>query len=43
MTLHEHVERLPTLVSGQRVDQLLAVPQLETGTGDAIAYAVSWY
>lgn len=40
ITGHEIVDRLPILVSGQGVDQLLGVPKLSRGTGDAIATAV---
>lgn len=37
---HEIVDRLPILVSGQNIDQLLAVPKLESGSGELIATAV---
>lgn len=37
---HQTVDRLPILVSGQGVDQLLAVPKLDRGTGEACASAV---
>ncbi|CAH0562819.1 unnamed protein product [Brassicogethes aeneus] len=37
---HKTVDRLPILVSGQGVDQLLAVPKLSHGTGEACASAV---
>lgn len=37
---HETVDRLPILVSGHGVDQLLAVPKLDRGTGEACASAV---
>ncbi|XP_063547373.1 uncharacterized protein LOC134754858 [Cydia strobilella] len=40
ITGHETVDRLPILVSGHGVDQLLAVPKLERGTGEACASAV---
>lgn len=40
ITGHETVDRLPILVSGQGVDQLLAVPKISRGTGDACAAAV---
>lgn len=40
ITGHETVDRLPILVSGQGVDQLLAVPKLDRGTGEACASAV---
>jgi hypothetical protein len=33
VTRHETVDRLPFLVSGKGVDQLLAVPKLVSGTG----------
>ena len=36
----EIVDRLPILVSGQGVDQLLCVPKLPSGTGEAAAAAV---
>lgn len=37
---NETVDRLPILVSGKGIDQLLAVPKLASGTGEAIATAV---
>lgn len=37
---HEIVDRLPILVSGQGVDQLLGIPKLSRGTGEATAAAV---
>lgn len=37
---NEIVDRLPILVSGMGVDQLLAVPKLKSGTGEAAATAV---
>lgn len=37
---HEIVDRLPILVSGKSVDQLLAVPKLASGTGESAASAV---
>lgn len=37
---HQTVDRLPILVSGKGVDQLLAVPKLENGTGELTASAV---
>lgn len=37
---NETVDRLPILVSGKGIDQLLSVPKLESGTGEAIATAV---
>ncbi|GBP79306.1 hypothetical protein EVAR_55364_1 [Eumeta japonica] len=40
ITGHKTVDRLPILVSGQGVDQLLAVPKLSHGTGEACASAV---
>jgi len=40
LTSHEHVERLPILISGAGVEQLLAVPKLASGTGEAQASAV---
>ena len=40
ITGHETVDRLPILVSGHGVDQLLAVPILKQGTGEACASAV---
>lgn len=40
ITGHETVDRLPILVSGQGVDQLLSVPKLCHGTGEACASAV---
>lgn len=40
ITGHETVDRLPILVSGQGIDQLLSVPKLDRGTGEACASAV---
>jgi len=40
ITGHKTVDRLPILVSGRNVDQLLAVPKLESGTGESTASAV---
>lgn len=40
MCEHETVDRLPILVSGKSVDQLLAIPKLISGTGKSIALAV---
>ncbi|KAK9892722.1 hypothetical protein WA026_021913 [Henosepilachna vigintioctopunctata] len=40
ITGHKTVDRLPILVSGHGVDQLLAVPKLERGTSEACASAV---
>ncbi|GBP26469.1 hypothetical protein EVAR_85971_1 [Eumeta japonica] len=40
ITGHETVDRLPILVSGQGIDQLLLVPKLDRGTGEACASAV---
>lgn len=40
ITGHKTVDRLPILVSGQGVDQLLSVPKVNCGTGDACASAV---
>lgn len=40
ITGHKVVERLPILVSGQGIDQLLAVPKLNRGTGEAAASAI---
>lgn len=40
ITGHQTVDRLPILVSGQGVDQLLAVPKLDRGTGQVCASAV---
>jgi len=37
---HETVARLPILVSGKSVDQLLAIPKLISGTGKSIASTV---
>ena len=36
----EHVDRLPVLISGAGVVQLLGVPKLSSGTGEAQADAV---
>jgi hypothetical protein len=40
ITGYETVDRLPILVSGKGVDQLLAVPKLVSGTGESAASAV---
>lgn len=40
LTSHEHVDRLPVLISGVGVEQLLGVPKLPSGTGEAQASAV---
>ena len=40
LTGNEKVDRLPILVSGLGVIQLLAVPKLPNGTGEAMAAAV---
>lgn len=40
ITGHKTVDRLPILVSGHGVDQLLAVPKLERGTSEACASTV---
>jgi hypothetical protein len=40
ITGHEHVERLPVLVSGFQVEQLLGVPKLPNGTGESTSNAV---
>lgn len=37
---YEKVDRLPILVSGEGIDQLLSVPKLSRGTGEATATAV---
>ena len=45
ITGKETVDRLPVLISGLGVDQLLGVPKLLAGTGEAMASAVhelSW-
>jgi hypothetical protein len=41
LTGKEKVDRLPVIVSGEGVSQLLAVPKLRTGTGQAQADAVA--
>ena len=40
LTTREHVDRLPVLISGVGVEQLLGVPKLPSGTGEAQAAAV---
>ena len=40
LTSKEHVDRLPVLISGVGVEQLLGVPKLSSGTGEAQAAAV---
>lgn len=37
---HETVDRLPIFVSGKRIEQLLAIPKLISGTGQSISLAV---
>lgn len=39
ITGHEVVDRLPVLVSGEGVDQLLCIPKLKSGEGENIASA----
>ena len=40
LTSKEHVDRLPVLISGAETEQLLGVPKLLSGTGEAQAAAV---
>ena len=40
LTTHQHVDRLPVLISGHGVEQLLGVPKLSSGTGKDQASAV---
>ena len=40
ITGHEKVDRLPVLVSGYQVEQLLGVPKLPNGTGEATSNAI---
>jgi len=40
LTGREHIDRLPVIVTGQGVRQLLGVPKLAAGTGEAQASAV---
>lgn len=40
ITGREQVDRLPILVSGYQVEQLLGVPKLPNGTGEVISNAV---
>jgi len=40
LSTHEHVDCLPVIVSGVGIEQLLGVPKLATGTGEARATAV---
>ena len=40
LTSHKHVYRLPVIISGAGIEQLLGVPKLLSGTGDAQASAV---
>ena len=40
LTGDEKVDRLPILVSGSGVDQLLCIPKLSAGTGEAMASAM---
>ena len=39
LTCREHVDRLPLLISGVGVEQLLGVPKLVSGMGEAQAAA----
>lgn len=40
LTTKEQVDRLPVLISGVATEQLLGVPKLSSGTGEAQAAAV---
>ena len=40
LTGHETVDRLPIIVTGKDIEQLLAIPKLTSGTGEATAEAV---
>ena len=40
LTTHEHVDRLPVLISGVGVEQLLGIPKLSSEKGSAKASAV---
>ena len=40
LTGDEKVDRLPILVSGFGINQLLSIPKLPSGTGKAVAEAV---
>ena len=40
LTSKEHIDRLPVLISGAGVEQLLGVPKLPSGTAEAQASAV---
>jgi len=40
LTSREHVDRLPVIVTGQGISQLLAVPRIASSTGQAQATAV---
>ena len=40
LTTKEHVDRLPVFISGLGVSQLLGVPKISSGTGEAKASAV---
>ena len=40
LTGEEKVDRLPIIVSGSGIDQLLSIPKLSAGTGQAMAYAM---
>ena len=40
LTSNEHIDRLPVLIFGVGVEQLLGVPKLPSGTGEAQATAV---
>lgn len=40
LTSHKHVDRLPVLVSGVGVEQLLGIPKISSGTGSAQASAI---
>ncbi len=40
LTFHKHVDRLPVILSGAGIEQLLGIPELLSGTGEAQASAV---
>jgi len=41
LTSHEQVDRLPILVSGVGIEQLLGVPKLHSGSGEEMAAAIA--
>jgi len=40
LTSKQHVDRLPVIITGQGISQLLGVPKIASGTGEAQASAI---